>query len=295
MTRRSLLLVSALLASAPVLAAPAADPLAQRLSMHDRILGSDAYEGRGIATRAEPKTIAYLVSQFQAAGLAPGGDLVNGKRQWTQAVPLLRSEFAADPTVSLTLADGKTLPLVQREQIALLSPLDGSKHVDIAKAPLVFVGYGVTAPERGWDDFKGVDVRGKIIVVLINDPGLRGRRRRLRRQGDDLLRPLDLQVRGSRAARRGRDHDRPRDRSGRLRLGDGQEQQHRRRISTSSAPTRANSTARSKAGSSATWQSRSLPPPASTSSRRGLPHAARISARSRSRRRSTRAARPIRR
>ena len=72
--------------------------------------------------------------------------------------------------------------------------MNGATSVALAKAPLVFVGYGVTAPERGWDDFKGVDVRGKIIVVLINDPDFEGGDVRLRRQGDDLLRPLDLQI-----------------------------------------------------------------------------------------------------
>ena len=169
MTRAALFLASTLLALSPVLAAP---PMfdAARISADDRILGSDAYEGRGVATRAETKTVNYLVAQFRAAGLQPGGDLVRGKRLWTQAVPLLKSDFAGDPKVSLMLAGGKALPLVQREQIALRAPMNGSKAVNIAGAPLVFVGYGVTAPERGWDDFKGVDVKGKVLVILINDP-----------------------------------------------------------------------------------------------------------------------------
>ena len=164
-----LVLAAALLGSAGgALAAPQFDP--QRLSNHVRILGSDAYEGRGVATRAEAKTVDYLVGQFRAAGLQPGGDIVRGKRLWTQAVPLLRSEFTADPQVTVRLPDGRLLPLVQREQIAVRSPMDGSKSLAISSAPLVFVGYGVTAPERGWDDFKDVDVRGKILVLLINDP-----------------------------------------------------------------------------------------------------------------------------
>jgi Zn-dependent M28 family amino/carboxypeptidase len=62
------------------------------------------------------------------------------------------------------------VPLTQGEEIAVRAPLDGRQDVDIANVPLVFVGYGVTAPEKKWDDFKGVDVKGKIIVVLINDP-----------------------------------------------------------------------------------------------------------------------------
>ena len=176
MKRVILLLVSALLVTtAPAAAASGgADPLPQRLSDHVRTLGSDAFEGRGVATRAETKTIAYLVEQFRAAGLIPGGDVLNGKRGWTQAVPLLKSDFVADPRVMLHLAGGRTLPLVQREQIAVRSPMDGSKALSIAGASLIFLGYGVSAPERNWDDFKGVDVRGKMLVVLINDPDFEG-------------------------------------------------------------------------------------------------------------------------
>ncbi|WP_309612066.1 M28 family metallopeptidase [Sphingomonas sp.] len=173
MNRLALFLATSTLAAASAIAAPPQFD-AKRLSDHVRILGSDAYEGRGVATRAETKTVNYLVAQFRAAGLRPGGDLVRGKRLWTQAVPLLKSNFVGEPKVSLMLAGSKTLPLVQREQIALRSPMNGSKAVNIAGAPLVFVGYGVTAPERGWDDFKDVDVKGKILVLLINDPDFEG-------------------------------------------------------------------------------------------------------------------------
>ena len=173
MNRVALLLASTLLAAAPALAAPTQFD-AQRLSSHVQTLGSDAFEGRGVATRAEVKTIDYLVTQFRAAGLSPGGDIVRGKRIWTQAVPLLRSEFTADPTVTVRLPNGRLLPLAQREQIAVRAPMDGSKSLAIAGAPLLFVGYGVAAPERGWDDYKGIDVRGKILVLLINDPDFDG-------------------------------------------------------------------------------------------------------------------------
>ena len=171
---RKMLMAMALLGSAG--SALAAPPLfdAARISADDRTLGSDAYEGRGVATRAEVKTIAYLVAQFRAAGLQPGGDLVAGKRQWTQAVPLLKSDFVGVPKVALTLAGGKAMPLVPREQIALRAPMNGAKAISLAAVPLVFVGYGVNAPERGWDDYKGVDVRGKMLVVLINDPDFDG-------------------------------------------------------------------------------------------------------------------------
>jgi Zn-dependent M28 family amino/carboxypeptidase len=147
--------------------APTIDP--QRLSSDVKTLSSDAFEGRGPDTAGETKTIDFVVSQFKEAGVQPGGDLKNGKREWTQAVPLLRTEIVGTPRLSFNLA-GKTQALTQGEQIALRAPLDGSKSVSIKDAPLVFVGYGVSAPERQWDDFKGVDLHGKIAVVLINDP-----------------------------------------------------------------------------------------------------------------------------
>ncbi len=141
----------------------------QRLSDTVKTLSSDAFEGRGPATPAETKTIDYVVAQMKAAGLQPGGDLKNGKRLWTQAVPLLRTEIIGQPSLSLTLGS-ETAQLTQGEQIAIRAPMDGSSSVDITHAPLVFVGYGVKAPERDWDDFKGIDLHGKIAVVLINDP-----------------------------------------------------------------------------------------------------------------------------
>ena len=132
-------------------------------------LASDAYEGRAPATAGEQKTIDYLSRQFAAAGLQPGGDLVDGKRQWTQAVPLLKGDIVGSPTLVLR-SGGKAQTLEQGQQIAVRAAMNGASEVAVADAPLVFVGYGVKAPERDWDDFKGVDLAGKIAVVLINDP-----------------------------------------------------------------------------------------------------------------------------
>lgn len=154
-------------AAAQATDAPTFSP--ERLSADVKTLSSDAFEGRGPATPAEAKTIDYVVAQMKAAGLQPGGDLKDGKRSWTQAVPLLRSEIVGAPKLTLALGD-KHEALTQGEQIAVRAPMDGSTSVAIADAPLVFVGYGVEAPERHWDDFKGVDLHGKIAVVLINDP-----------------------------------------------------------------------------------------------------------------------------
>ena len=146
---------------------PVFDP--HYLSERVKTLSSDAFEGRGPATVGEKRTVAYVISQMEAAGLQPGGALKDGKRSWIQPVPLGRFEITGTPSFSLTVG-GKSEPLTQGEQIAVRAAQDGSTSVDIANAPLVFVGYGVKAPERHWDDFKGVDLHGKIAVALINDP-----------------------------------------------------------------------------------------------------------------------------
>lgn len=162
----------ALAFATPALAAdgvdiPTFDP--ERLSATVKTLSSDAFEGRGPATAGETRTVDYIVAHMKEAGLEPGGDIVDGKRTWTQAVPLARFEIRGEPDVSLDM-QGKRRALTQGEEIAIRAAMDGSRRVDIEDAPLVFVGYGVTAPERDWDDFKDVDLEGKIAVALVNDP-----------------------------------------------------------------------------------------------------------------------------
>jgi Zn-dependent M28 family amino/carboxypeptidase len=166
-----------LAATAILLTAPLAaqSPLfdTARLSQHVQTLGSDAYEGRAPNTPAERKTVDYLIDQFKAAGLQPGGVVVNGKRGWTQPVPLLKSDIVGTPQLTLQ-SGGSATSLVQGTDIAVRSPTNGQKQMTLSNVPLLFVGYGVTAPERGWDDFKGQDVRGKMLVVLVNDPDFEG-------------------------------------------------------------------------------------------------------------------------
>ena len=142
---------------------------AHHLSQDVKVLSSDAFEGRAPNSAGETKTLDYLIAGFKAAGLQPGGDLHDGKRAWTQDVPLGRFDIRGP--ITLTVDDGKTQqPLVQGKDIAVRAAMNGSRLVDLAKAPLVFVGYGVAAPERHWDDFKGADLKGKLAIVLINDP-----------------------------------------------------------------------------------------------------------------------------
>jgi Zn-dependent M28 family amino/carboxypeptidase len=169
-----LLCGAALLAAFPANAAPAAPAFdTARVGRDVATLSSDAFEGRAPATPGETKTVDYIVAGMKAAGLEPGGTQVSGKRGWTQDVPLLKSDIVGAPTLSLSIG-GKSQALTQGTEIAVRAALTGQDRVTIANAPLVFVGYGVHAPERNWDDFKGVDLKGKIMVVLINDPDFEG-------------------------------------------------------------------------------------------------------------------------
>ena len=173
-TFRFLAATALALTAFPLAAAPAGQISAQRLSDVDKFISTDAFEGRGPATRAETKTIDYIAAQYKAIGLQPAGDTVNGQRSYFQNVPLLRAEYTASPQFTLNLGNGKTLALTQGNEIALKAPLNGESTINLSNVPLLFVGYGVTAPERSWDDFKNIDVRGKLLVVLINDPDFDG-------------------------------------------------------------------------------------------------------------------------
>ena len=141
--------------------APAAFDAA-RLSEHARVLSDDSFQGRGIATPGEAMTVRYLTEQYAAAGFQPGGE--NGG--WTQDVTLNR--FTVSNARAAINVGGEAMPLAPGQEIVISTRLPG-RHVMLTDAPLVFVGYGIKAPERNWDDFKDVDVRGKVLVVLVND------------------------------------------------------------------------------------------------------------------------------
>jgi Zn-dependent M28 family amino/carboxypeptidase len=147
--------------------APRIDP--KHLSQDVKVLSSDDFEGRAPNSNGETKTVAYLIQQFSQAGLQPGGDLVNGKRSWTQDVPLGRFEIQGPVELTVNTGQGAQ-KLRQGDDVAIRAAMNGMRSVEFRDAPLVFVGYGVTAPERHWDDFKGTDLKGKLAVVLINDP-----------------------------------------------------------------------------------------------------------------------------
>ncbi len=149
-------------ATTPTSGTGAADFDPARLSEHARVLSDDSFQGRGIATPAEDMVVRYLSEQYAAAGFQPGGP--NGS--WTQDVTLNR--FTASNVQTRLQVGGAAIPLDQGREIVVSTRLPGSR-VDLRDKPLVFVGYGIDAPERQWDDFKDVDVRGKVIVVLVND------------------------------------------------------------------------------------------------------------------------------
>jgi Zn-dependent M28 family amino/carboxypeptidase len=161
------------LSAVPLAAASIGGFSPNRLSEIDKTISADDFEGRGVNTPAETKTVNYIIDQFRSAGLQTGGDLVNGQRKWTQDVPLLQSSLTGDPVVTVQ-TPGASMRLTQGDEIAVRAPQNGQNQVRIDHAPLVFVGYGVAAPERNWDDFKGQDVKGKVIVVLVNDPDFEG-------------------------------------------------------------------------------------------------------------------------
>ena len=147
---------------------PAFDP--SRITADVRVLSGDDFEGRAPATAGETKTVDYLVKQLTAAGLAAGGDpKPDGSRAWTQDLPLTRSEIEGVPRVQVN-AGRERLQWTQGSEVALRATQTGETTVKLVQASLVFVGYGVTAPERNWDDFKDVDLKGKIALVLVNDP-----------------------------------------------------------------------------------------------------------------------------
>lgn len=135
-----------------------------RLNEAVRVLASDEFEGRAPTTPGEEKSVTWIAAQFEALGLEPAGD--NGT--WFQTVPINR--FVQDgPAVITAQAGGETLTL-QRGTDIIANSHRPQEHITITDAPVVFVGYGVDAPERDWDDFKGIDLTGKVVLMLVNDP-----------------------------------------------------------------------------------------------------------------------------
>jgi Zn-dependent M28 family amino/carboxypeptidase len=137
------------------------------LARHIKALASDEFQGRRPFTVGEEKTTNYLASEFKKLGLKPGPG-----GSYFQAVPLVEIVGTPDSVATVT-GNGKSLTLKYRDDFMFLTEHE-QPTVAIKNSPLVFAGYGVTAPEYGWDDYAGLDVKGKTVVVLINDPGNAG-------------------------------------------------------------------------------------------------------------------------
>lgn len=162
--RLSLILALPLLAiSASASAQPRPDISVETLKTVDKELSSDAYEGRAPTTAAEDKTVAYMIDRFKAAGLKPGNH-----DEWTQTVPMV--ELTATNFSPITFAGGKLPVSLKQGPDIVMRTFRVTPSVAIKDSPVVFVGYGINAPERGWNDYAGLDVKGKTVIILVNDP-----------------------------------------------------------------------------------------------------------------------------
>ena len=131
---------------------------------HVQQLASDAFAGRGPGTEGEDRSIDYIKSQFARIGLQPG----NGG-EWFQTVPMV--ETTADESAVLNIDVAGTPQVLKFGSDMVVGTRTGQALVSIKDSPLVFVGYGVDAPEQQWNDYAGIDVKGKTVVMLVNDPG----------------------------------------------------------------------------------------------------------------------------
>lgn len=154
-----------LLAAAPVLAQ---NFDAIRLSDHIKVLSDDSFEGRFPGRIGEEKTLAYLQAQYEAMGLEPGGP----DGGWLQPVELLRMTPSRPATGSWTGPDGQVHAVEQGLSLRSGAATSGRTVVNVALSglPLVFAGYGVVAPERGWDDYGDIDLTGKVVLILNGQP-----------------------------------------------------------------------------------------------------------------------------
>ncbi|MEY2541837.1 MAG: hypothetical protein QOI22_1439, partial [Verrucomicrobiota bacterium] len=134
------------------------------LLAHIKVLSSDEFEGRAPGTKGEELSVNYITDQFQRIGLKPG----NPDGTYVQEVPL--AGITSEPTMAFTVGDKTTELKYPDDYVASSARLQSDIKID--NSDIVFVGYGVVAPEYGWDDYKNVDVKGKTILMLINDPAV---------------------------------------------------------------------------------------------------------------------------
>ncbi|MDI6624786.1 MAG: M28 family peptidase [Brevundimonas sp.] len=139
---------------------------AERISNDIRTISADEFQGRYPGTEGERMTLTWLQAQYEAMGLEPGGP----DGQWLQPVHLKRFTPVADAaSASWTGPDGVSHPLTVGTDVTLRAATNDGR-ASISGAPMVFAGYGITAPERNWDDYGDIDVRGKVVVVMGGEP-----------------------------------------------------------------------------------------------------------------------------
>ncbi|GAA3938089.1 M28 family metallopeptidase [Hymenobacter algoricola] len=166
--------------SAAAAAAPEAAPLdttvapsppdgitAAGIGRYIRVLASDEYQGRKPFTIGEQKATTFLAAEFRKLGLQPGPD-----GTYFQAVPLV--EITGTPAPTMQISGGKQPLTLSFKTDYMAFTQQEKEKVTVNSSPLVFAGYGVVAPEYGWNDYAGLDVKGKTVVVLVNDPGNAG-------------------------------------------------------------------------------------------------------------------------
>lgn len=158
----ALALATVLMTSTAVSAQVQVDP--ERLNALTRELASDRFEGRAPGTPGETLTVEWIAEQFKALGLEPGGP----DGSWFQTAEVSRTG-PDGPAVLTARAGDHTVSFARADEIIVGSDRPVSR-ITLTDTPVVFAGYGVSAPERGWDDFKDVDVRGKLLLVIVNDP-----------------------------------------------------------------------------------------------------------------------------
>ena len=141
-------------------AAITAEDFASRL----QTLSSDQFEGRQPGTLGERVTTAYIKDQFERVGLKPGN---NGN--WFQTVPMVQTDLQDPAAVRIKVKGASSEVEFGIGKDSVLNTLNGSVEVKLADSPIVFAGYGVNAPD--WNDYAGIDVKGKTVIVLVNDPG----------------------------------------------------------------------------------------------------------------------------
>jgi len=142
----------------PIVKAPAIDVALMKDTV--KTLSADDFEGRGPSTAVEPKVLDAIISRFAKAGLKPGGE----KGGWLQEVPTVEmsgQNYSPLSVGGLNFERGKDFVAVSFRHV---------EHTAVKDAPLVFVGYGINAPELGWNDYAGLDMKGKVAVILVNDP-----------------------------------------------------------------------------------------------------------------------------